>query len=151
MRVVVQRVSEASVKVNDVIIGQINLGLLVLLGIEDSDSKDDIDYLVKKLNHLRIFSDGEGKMNCSIQDIQGSFLVVSQFTLHASTKKGNRPSFIRAAHPDHAIPLYTLFVSELNKFADISVETGEFGADMKVKLVNDGPVTIVMNSKEISF
>lgn len=150
MRVVVQRVSDASVKVNEVIVGQINLGLLVLIGIEDTDTKDDIDYLVKKLNNLRIFSDAEGKMNASIQDVQGSFLVVSQFTLHASTKKGNRPSFIRAAHPDIAIPLYKLFLLELNKYAKIPVHSGKFGADMKVRLENDGPVTLIIDSKEKS-
>jgi D-aminoacyl-tRNA deacylase len=151
VRVVIQRVQEASVTIENSIVGEIGLGLLVLLGIEESDTLEDIDYLVKKLNQLRIFSDAEGKMNASIQDVQGSFLVVSQFTLHASTKKGNRPSFIRAAHPDQAIPLYNVFISALNKFANVSVETGEFGADMKVRLLNDGPVTLLLDSKEKSF
>ncbi len=151
MRVVIQRVQEASVTIENSIVGEVGLGLLVLLGIEESDTLEDIDYLVKKLNQLRIFSDEEGKMNASIQDVDGSFLVVSQFTLHASTKKGNRPSFIRAAHPDQAIPLYNVFISALNKFANVSVETGEFGADMKVRLLNDGPVTLLLDSKEKSF
>ena len=151
MRVVIQRVQEASVTIENSIVGEVGLGLLVLLGIEESDTLEDIDYLVKKLNQLRIFSDEEGKMNASIQDVQGSFLVVSQFTLHASTNKGNRPSFIRSAHPDQAIPLYNSFISALNKFANVSVETGEFGADMKVKLLNDGPVTLLLDSKSKSF
>lgn len=151
MRVVVQRVQEASVTIDSTLVGEIGLGLLVLLGIEDSDTPEDVEYLVKKLNQLRIFSDAEGKMNASIQDVEGSFLVVSQFTLHASTKKGNRPSFIRAAHPDIAIPLYELFTTELNKFAGVVVQTGRFGGDMKVKLVNDGPVTLILDSKEKSF
>lgn len=151
MRVIIQRVQEASVTVGNSKVGEVGLGLLVLLGIEESDTLEDIDYLVKKVNQLRIFSDEEGKMNASIQDVQGSFLVVSQFTLHASTKKGNRPSFIRAAHPDQAIPLYNSFISALNKFANVSVETGEFGADMKVRLLNDGPVTLLLDSKEKSF
>ena len=151
MRVVIQRVQEASVTIENSIVGEVGLGLLVLLGIEESDTLEDIDYLVKKLNQLRIFSDEEGKMNASIQDVQGSFLVVSQFTLHASTNKGNRPSFIRSAHPDQAIPLYNSFISALNKFANVSVETGEFGADMKVRLLNDGPVTLLLDSKSKSF
>ncbi len=151
MRVVIQRVQEASVTIENSIVGEVGLGLLVLLGIEESDTLEDIDYLVKKLNQLRIFSNEEGKMNASIQDVDGSFLVVSQFTLHASTNKGNRPSFIRAAHPDQAIPLYNSFISALNKFANVSVETGEFGADMKVRLLNDGPVTLLLDSKEKSF
>lgn len=151
MRVIIQRVQEASVTVGNSKVGEVGLGLLVLLGIEESDTLEDIDYLVKKVNQLRIFSDEDGKMNASIQDVQGSFLVVSQFTLHASTKKGNRPSFIRAAHPDQAIPLYNSFISALNKFANVSVETGEFGADMKVRLLNDGPVTLLLDSKEKSF
>jgi D-aminoacyl-tRNA deacylase len=151
VRVVIQRVQEASVTIENSIVGEVGLGLLVLLGIEESDTLEDIDYLVKKLNQLRIFSDEEGKMNASIQDVQGSFLVVSQFTLHASTNKGNRPSFIRSAHPDQAIPLYNVFISALNKFANVSVETGEFGADMKVRLLNDGPVTLLLDSKEKSF
>lgn len=151
MRVVVQRVKEASVSVDQSIVGEIGLGLLVLLGIEESDTQEDAAYLVKKLNQLRIFSDADGKMNASIQDVEGSFLVVSQFTLHASTKKGNRPSFIRAAHPDIAIPLYELFLLELNNFAKIPVQSGKFGTDMKVRLENDGPVTLIIDSKEKSI
>lgn len=151
MRAVIQRVSEASVTIDNSVVGRIGIGLLVLLGIEESDSSEDIDYLVKKLNQLRIFSDAEGKMNTSIQDVEGSFLVVSQFTLHASTKKGNRPSFIRAAHPDIAIPLYESFIERLNSFAKVPVETGVFGGDMKVGLVNVGPVTIILDSKSRDF
>lgn len=151
MRAVIQRVSEASVTIDNSVVGRIELGLLVLLGIEETDTSEDIDYLVKKLNQLRIFSDAEGKMNASIQDVEGSFLVVSQFTLHASTKKGNRPSFIRAAHPDIAVPLYELFIERLNNFAGVPVETGVFGGDMKVGLVNDGPVTIILDSKSRDY
>ena len=122
-------------------------GFLILLGIEHEDSPSDIDWLVKKISSLRVFSDEEGKMNKNIQDIEGKILVVSQFTLHASTKKGNRPSFIKAARPSIAIPLYEKFVEELRN-QSIEVETGEFGADMKVELTNDGPVTIIMDSKQ---
>lgn len=146
MRVVLQRVSEASVKVESKIVGQINNGILVLLGITIDDSQDDIDWLVKKISQLRIFSDDEGKMNLSIQDVQGSILVISQFTLHASTKKGNRPSYINAARPEIAIPLYENFINSLKLESGLSVETGIFGADMKVSLLNDGPVTIIMDS-----
>lgn len=146
MRVVVQRVSEASVTINKKVEGKIDQGLVVLLGIENEDGQEDIDWLVKKLSQLRIFGDKEGKMNLSIEDVQGSFLVISQFTLHASTKKGNRPSYIKAARPEHAIPLYEEFIKKL-KLAGQKVETGYFGADMKVALVNDGPVTISMDTK----
>ena len=147
MRVVIQRVSEASVSVNNTINGEIASGLLLLLGIEELDTKDDIDWLVRKISSMRIFSDYDQKMNLSIQDIEGSFLVISQFTLHASTKKGNRPSFIKAAGPDQAIPLYEQFCKSLADHSGLPIETGIFGADMKVSLVNDGPVTIIIDSQ----
>lgn len=147
MRVVIQRVSEASVTINSQLISKIDSGLLVLLGIEEQDSRDDADWLVQKIIQMRIFSDENGKMNLSVSDIQGSILVVSQFTLHASTKKGNRPSFIQAAKPDSAIPLYEYFVEAIKNSSQLPIFTGEFGADMKVSLVNDGPVTITMDSK----
>jgi len=144
---VIQRVSEASVMVDSKIIGQIDQGLLILLGIEAEDSNEDVEWLVKKCINMRIFSDAEDKMNLSIQEIKGKFLVISQFTLHASTKKGNRPSYIKAARPYHAIPLYESFCEQLKNQSSLEVETGEFGADMKVRLINDGPVTITMDSK----
>jgi D-tyrosyl-tRNA(Tyr) deacylase len=147
MRIVLQRVSEASVKIDGSIKGSIDFGLLVLLGIEAADSEQDADWLISKISGLRIFSDKEGKMNLSIQDINGAFLVISQFTLFASTKKGNRPSYIQAARPEQAIPLYEYFVSKLKSETNLIVETGAFGADMKVSLVNDGPVTISIDSK----
>jgi D-tyrosyl-tRNA(Tyr) deacylase len=147
MRIVLQRVSEASVRIDGSICGQIDHGMLVLLGIEELDEKEDVDWLIQKLIALRIYCDENGKMNHSIQDVQGSFLVISQFTLFASTKKGNRPSYIKAARPEKAIPLYDYFISELGSKSGLSVETGQFGADMKVSLVNDGPVTIVIDSK----
>ena len=147
MRVVAQRVSEAEVQINNKIVGAIKHGLLILLGIEHEDNTEDADYLVQKLTGLRVFSDESGKMNRSIQEINGSFLVVSQFTLHASTKKGNRPSFITAARPEIAIPLYEYFKVQMQEFSTCDVQCGEFGADMKVKLTNDGPVTIIMDSK----
>jgi D-tyrosyl-tRNA(Tyr) deacylase len=146
MRILLQRVSEASVKIEGKINGQIEQGLLLLVGICAEDSQEDIDWLIQKIVNMRIFSDENGKMNLSIQDIQGSILVISQFTLHASTKKGNRPSFIDAARPEIAIPLYNLFIQKLQS-SDLKVETGIFGADMKVSLVNDGPVTISLDSK----
>jgi len=147
MRIVIQRVSEAAVKINVNKVGEIQKGLLVLLGIEHDDTEKDADYLLQKLINLRIFSDADGKMNLSVQDVNGGILVVSQFTLHAATKKGNRPSYIRAARPEQAIPLYEYFVAELQKISASKVQTGRFGADMKVALVNDGPVTIIMDSK----
>ncbi len=147
MRVLLQRVSEASVKIEERVVGQIESGLLLLVGIEEEDSKNDADWLIKKIIGMRIFSDEEERMNRSIQDIAGQFLVVSQFTLHASTKKGNRPSFIKAARPEQAIPLYEYFKEELRKQSNLIVETGQFGADMKVCLTNDGPVTIWLDSK----
>jgi D-tyrosyl-tRNA(Tyr) deacylase len=147
MRIVIQRVNEASVRIDGAIVGQIEQGLLVLLGIEHEDTEKDADYLLQKLINLRIFSDADGKMNFSVQDVNGSILVVSQFTLHAATKKGNRPSYIRAARPEQAIPLYEYFVAELQNQFTGKIQTGQFGADMKVSLVNDGPVTIIMDSK----
>ena len=147
MRVVIQRVSEAAVRIEGSTVGEIQKGLLVLLGIEHDDSQNDAKYLVQKLTQLRIFSDNEGKMNWSIQEVGGQFLVVSQFTLHAATRKGNRPSYIRAARPEQAIPLYDYFVNELQQVSGTTIQTGQFGADMQVSLVNDGPVTIIMDSK----
>jgi D-aminoacyl-tRNA deacylase len=147
MRIVLQRVSEASVRINGSVKGEIGKGFLILLGIEHDDTNEDAQWLIQKITQLRVFSDEEGKMNLSIQEIKGRMLVVSQFTLHASTKKGNRPSYIRAARPETAIPLYNFFLDELERIAEQKVESGEFGADMKVALVNDGPVTIIMDSK----
>ena len=147
MKIVIQRVSEAAVKIDDQIVGKISNGMLILVGIEHEDTNEDADWLVQKVLGLRIFSDNEGKMNLSYEEVGGRFLVVSQFTLHASTKKGNRPSYIQAARPDVAIPLYNYFVQQLGNLSTSKVETGEFGADMKVSLVNDGPVTIIIDSK----
>ena len=147
MRILIQRASEASVTIDGEINGEINRGLVVLLGIESEDTQEDIEWLVRKINALRIFNDAEGKMNHSITDISGEFLVISQFTLHASTKKGNRPSYINAARPEIAIPLYEDFIRSLRKESNLKVETGVFGADMKVQLINDGPVTIWIDSK----
>lgn len=147
MRIVAQRVSEASVMINGEVKGSIEQGILILLGIEHEDNQDDADYLIQKISQLRVFGDHDGKMNLSIADVNGEFLIISQFTLHASTKKGNRPSYIRAARPEQAIPLYQYFIDQLKKTSQLSVETGEFGADMKVSLINDGPVTILMDSK----
>ena len=146
MRVVVQRVKHASVTINGTVNGKINNVFLVLLGIQSTDSKQDVDYLVKKVTNLRIFSDENDKMNLSLKDVNGELLIVSQFTLYANCKEGNRPSFVEAAKPDIAIPLYEYFVSECKKIIPV-VETGIFGADMKVDLLNDGPVTIIMDSK----
>jgi D-tyrosyl-tRNA(Tyr) deacylase len=147
MRIVLQRVSEASVKIDNQIVGEIAKGLLLLVGIEHEDEKPDADWLIQKIIGMRIFSDADDKMNLSIKEIKGEFLVVSQFTLHASTKKGNRPSFIQAARPEKAIPLYDYFCEQLEQVSESKVQTGKFGADMKVSLVNDGPVTIVIDSK----
>lgn len=146
MRAVVQRVKHASVTINGTVNGKINNGFLVLLGIQSTDSEQDVDYLVKKVTNLRIFSDENDKMNLSLKDVNGELLIVSQFTLYANCKEGNRPSFVEAAKPDIAIPLYEYFVSECKKIIPV-VETGIFGADMKVDLLNDGPVTIIMDSK----
>ena len=147
MRLVVQRVSSASVKVAESVVSLIEKGLLILAGIEDTDSAEEIEWLVKKVCQLRIFNDDEGVMNLSVQDVGGDIIVVSQFTLHASTKKGNRPSYIRAARPETAIPRYEQLVSEFNKTLGKPVGTGIFGAHMDISLVNDGPVTIILDSK----
>lgn len=146
MRVVVQRVKHASVTINGTVNGKINNGFLVLLGVQSTDSEQDVDYLVKKVTNLRIFSDENDKMNLSLKDVNGELLIVSQFTLYANCKEGNRPSFVEAAKPDIAIPLYEYFISECRKIIPV-VETGIFGSDMKVDLLNDGPVTIIMDSK----
>jgi D-aminoacyl-tRNA deacylase len=147
MRVVIQRVREASVTIEGVVKSQITEGLLILVGVEELDTADDINWLAAKIINLRIFGDDAGLMNRSVVDIGGSMLVVSQFTLHASTKKGNRPSFLRAAKPDFAVPMYEQFVDTLKNLSNITILTGEFGADMKVALINDGPVTILIDSK----
>ena len=147
MRVVLQRVSSASVTVEDKIVGEIQKGLVVLVGIEDADTQEDIDWLVTKIIQLRIFGDENGVMNLSVEEVKGDVLVVSQFTLHAATKKGNRPSYIKAARPEVAIPFYEKFVITLENKLGKKVPTGIFGADMKVALLNDGPVTIIMDSK----
>ena len=151
MRVVIQRVSKASIVINSNEICNINNGLLILFGIELKDSDEDIIWLTKKIINLRIFSDENGKMNHSITDVNGEIIVVSQFTLHAKTKKGNRPSYIYAAKPELAIPLYEKFTDFLRKESGLNVYTGKFGADMKVSLINDGPVTIILDSKEKNF
>ena len=148
MRVVIQRVSEASVRIGEQVTGKIDGGLLILLGIEESDGREDVEWLVKKILQLRIFSDSQGIMNLSVQDVAGGLLVVSQFTLHASTKKGNRPSYIRAARPETAVPLYELFIEQLAAGSGTTVQTGKFGALMQVSLINDGPVTILIDSKD---
>jgi len=148
MRAVIQRVSEASCMVDQQLIGAIKQGFLVLLGIEDEDTIDDVRWLAQKIANLRVFGDENGLMNRSIHDIGGNILLISQFTLFAQTKKGNRPSFIRAAKPDKAIPLYEAMVAELSMQLGKEVATGIFGADMKISLVNDGPVTIIMNTKD---
>lgn len=147
MRVVLQRVSSASVVVDDNKVADIQKGLLVLVGIEDADNQEDIDWLVGKIIKIRIFNDENDVMNCSVQDINGEIIVVSQFTLHAGTKKGNRPSYIKASKPDVAIPLYENFVATLQKEFGNKIQTGIFGADMKISLLNDGPVTIMIDSK----
>jgi D-tyrosyl-tRNA(Tyr) deacylase len=149
MRIVIQRVNEASVKIEGKIISAIEKGFLVLLGIETEDTSADADYLIQKLINLRVFSDDDGKMNFSLIEVNGDLLIVSQFTLHATTKKGNRPSYIKAARPEQAIPLYEYFLSKTKSQFKGKVLSGEFGADMKVALVNDGPVTILIDSKEV--
>lgn len=146
MRTVVQRVSSASVTVDGNVIGKINKGFLVLLGIKSTDTKQDVNYMVKKVINLRIFRDENDKMNLSLKDVNGELLIVSQFTLYGDASGGNRPSFIEAGKPDIAIPLYEYFISECKKQISV-VQTGKFGADMKVELLNDGPVTIIMESK----
>jgi D-tyrosyl-tRNA(Tyr) deacylase len=147
MIAVIQRVSEASVTIEQQVKGAIDTGLLVLLGIASEDNEEDIEWLVKKIINLRIFGDEEGKMNLSLNDVQGDILLISQFTLHASTKKGNRPSYIKAAKPDIAIPLYEKFIKVMEQQLGKPIATGEFGADMKVRLLNDGPVTIMIDTR----
>lgn len=147
MKVVIQRVSKASVKVDEKIRGKIGQGLLILLGIEDADRDEDIQWLSNKIVNLRIFNDEHGLMNKSVIDVDGNILLVSQFTLHASTKKGNRPSYIRASKPDFAIPMYEKMIGQLEADLRRKIQTGIFGADMEVELLNDGPVTIVIDTK----
>ncbi|MDM1367339.1 D-aminoacyl-tRNA deacylase [Myroides marinus] len=147
MRVVIQRVTKASVTVEGNVISKIGQGLLVLVGVEDVDTVQDIEWLSGKIVNLRIFEDENGVMNKSVKEVEGEVLLVSQFTLHASTKKGNRPSYIKASKPDFAIPMYEKFIKQLEQDLDKSIQTGEFGADMKVELLNDGPVTIVIDSQ----
>ena len=151
MRIVIQKVSKASVTVDDNVVSSIGKGLLVLIGIEDADSDDDIEWLVKKMLNLRIFDDEDGVMNLSVQDVDGDLIIVSQFTLHASTKKGNRPSYIRASKPDFAVPVYKKFIKRTEEAFGKKVGTGFFGAMMDVELVNDGPVTIIIDSKQKDF
>ena len=151
MRVVIQKVKEASVTVDNEKLSSIKNGLLVLVGVEDEDQQEDIDYLVKKIVQLRIFNDENGIMNLSVNDVNGDVIVVSQFTLHANTKKGNRPSYIRAAKPEHAIPMYNKFVFAMENSLGKKTGTGKFGAMMDVSLVNDGPVTIIIDSKQKDF
>lgn len=147
MKVVIQRVSEASVTIDQNIVAQINKGLLILVGIESADNLEDINWLVSKIVYLRIFGDEKNVMNLSVKDVKGEIIVVSQFTLHALTKKGNRPSYIKAAKPEIAIPMYEKFVQLLELELGKKIQTGQFGADMKVALVNEGPVTIIIDSK----
>lgn len=146
MRIVLQRVSSASVSIDGQVYGQINQGLLLLIGVEPGDNELDADWMLKKIVNMRIFSDEEGKMNLSVVDMNGGLLLVSQFTLHASTRKGNRPSFIRAAPPEHAEKIYNYFVQQATE-SKLQIATGKFGADMQVSLTNDGPVTIIIDSK----
>jgi D-tyrosyl-tRNA(Tyr) deacylase len=147
MITIIQRVSEASVTIHGIVKSKISHGFLILVGIEETDNDEDIQWLASKIVNLRIFNDADGVMNINIKDIHGEIIVVSQFTLHASTKKGNRPSYLRAAKPEVAIPLYERFVAVLSGVLEKPVQTGEFGADMKVALINDGPVTIIIDSK----
>ncbi|MGY0401338.1 D-aminoacyl-tRNA deacylase [Carnobacterium jeotgali] len=147
MKIVIQRTKEASVTIDGAIVGEISHGLVLLVGIEEQDQQEDVDYLVRKISKMRIFEDTEGKMNLSIEDVGGEILSISQFTLYAETKKGNRPSFIKAAKPETAIPLYEAFNTGLRE-TGLTVQTGGFGADMKVSLLNDGPVTIIIDSKQ---
>ena len=147
MKIVTQRVACADVKIENKLHSQISNGLLILVGIEETDEKSDADYLIQKTAGLRIFNDQHSKMNLTVNDINGEILVISQFTLHANTKKGNRPSFIKAAKPERAIPLYNYFLTQLNGQLQTEVKSGVFGADMKVSLINDGPVTIIIDSK----
>ncbi|HOO69990.1 MAG TPA: D-aminoacyl-tRNA deacylase [Bacteroidales bacterium] len=148
MRVVIQRVSEASVKIEGLLKGRIGPGMLILAGFEEEDNREDLEWMVRKIANLRIFDDDQGVMNLSVSQVSGQLLVVSQFTLHASTRKGNRPSYVKAAVPDIAIPLYDSFCMMLQTYTGIKVETGEFGAHMEVQLINNGPVTIIIDSKK---
>ena len=148
MRVVVQRVSQSNVKVSGEVIGEIKKGLMVLVSFVDEDNETDLGWITKKIINLRIFNDDEGKMNRSVQDVGGDILLISQFTLHGSTKKGNRPSFIKAAKPDFANVMYERFIKVLEQSLGKEIQTGEFGGDMKVSLVNDGPTTIIIDSKD---
>ncbi len=148
MRVVIQRVSKSSVTIKKKIVSSINYGMLIFLGIEETDTKEDIDWLVKKISQLRIFNDKNEIMNLNVNEINGEIMVISQFTLHAKTKKGNRPSYIRAAKPNLAIPLYNKFINALNMLVKNEIKNGEFGAMMKIDLINDGPVTILIDSKQ---
>ena len=147
MRAVIQRVTQASVTISGNKVANISTGLLILVGIEDTDTQEDIDWLATKIVRLRIFGDADGVMNLSIQDVGGDIIVVSQFTLHAATKKGNRPSYIKAARPEFAIPVYEEFVARMEQELGKKIQTGQFGADMKVELLNDGPVTIIIDTK----
>lgn len=147
MRVVIQRVNHASVTVENKVISEIKTGLLILVGIEDADNEDDIEWLSNKITQLRIFNDSDGVMNLSLKDVDGEILAISQFTLHAKTKKGNRPSYQQAAKPEVSVPLYKQFIEQLGKDLGKDIKTGEFGAYMKVSLENDGPVTIIIDSK----
>lgn len=147
MRVVLQRVSSAQVSIANQVNGAIKKGVVLLIGIEEEDTIEDVVWLTQKIVNMRIFSDAEGKMNLALADVSGSILAISQFTLHASIKKGNRPSYIRAARPEHAEPLYHAFIEQLEKHSEKQVEKGIFGADMQVELINDGPVTILLDSK----
>lgn len=147
MRALIQRVSQASVSVKQKIVGQINHGMLILLGVGQEDNQEDVEWLCRKISNLRIFNDEEGKMNRSIQEVEGNFLVISQFTLHANTKKGNRPSYIQAARPEQAEPLYEDFMKYLGTLSGRAVAAGQFGAQMEVQLINDGPVTIWIDTK----
>lgn len=149
MKAVIQRVSNASVTIDHKQVASINSGLLILLGIVNEDTQEDIQWLTRKIANLRVFEDENGVMNRSLIDVDGDVIVVSQFTLHASTKKGNRPSYIKAAKPDVAIPLYESFIKQMEEDLNKKVQTGQFGADMKVQLINDGPVTIIIDSKNV--
>ena len=151
MRLVLQRVTEASVKVDGLIVGAINNGLMILVGIEDADNQEDVEWLAGKASNLRIFDDADGVMNLSVKEVHGDILLISQFTLHASTKKGNRPSYMHASKPPVAIPLYEAMIQQLEKEMGKSIQTGQFGADMNVSLINNGPVTIILDSKNKDF